>query len=479
MQNIRIPLVVDLDGTITPIDTLIESIVSILKRNPLEIIRLLYWLVSTRGIADFKHRVAAKGRFAVPQVPFREDFIAWLHSEKQSGRTIILATAAHESIARTVAERVGIFDAVLFSTQSVNLKGPAKLAAIQERFGGNFSYAGDSQADLPIWQAAKASVLVGASVRLSAEVARHGNIEKCFTYPVASLSTWLRAMRIHQWVKNILMFIPLLTAFAFTSGVQLQNAAIGFIAFSLAASSTYILNDIWDLDSDRSHPRKRMRPFAAGLIPADRGVAMSVLLTAAALLLALVISLDFVGMVVIYIILTTTYSLVLKRYVLIDVLVLALLYTFRVLAGAVAIDVTVTQWLLAFSVFIFFSLALVKRCAELVSLRNSNKEAMKGRDYQVADLAVLWSLGTGAGLCSVVVFGLYVGSPEAINLYGGTTNGLWMAGIGLVYWISRIWLKTGRGEMHDDPIVFSLKDFGSQVAISAMVVITLSMHFIG
>ena len=469
---------VDLDGTLTPTDTLVESIVSILKHNPLEIFRLLYWLISRRCIADFKHKIAIKSGFAAPHVPLREDLLAWLETEKHRGRVIVLATAAHESIAQAVAAKIGLFDAVLSSTSRVNLKGEAKLNAIRKQFGDNFTYAGDSTADLPIFRAAGASVLVGANRRVNKEVERYGNIERRFRYPSASFSTWLRAMRIHQWVKNVLMFVPLLTAFAFTSHLHFLSAVIGFAAFSLAASGTYILNDIWDLDSDRNHARKRMRPFAAGLIPVERGIAMSALLIALAAVLAFSISLPFFGMVVIYIVLTTVYSLVLKRYVLIDVVVLALLYTFRVLAGAVAVGVTVTPWLLAFSVFIFLSLALVKRCAELVSLQGSNRMAISGRDYRVSDLAVLWPLGIGAGLCSVVVFGLYVGSPAAIDSYGDATNGLWLAGIGLTYWIARVWLKTARGEMDDDPIVFTLKDFGSKVAIIAMVVVTLSAQLI-
>ena len=478
MQSVQVPLIVDLDGTLTPTDTLIESIVAIVKRNPLEIFRLLYWLLSNRCIATFKHRVAVSGGGVVPQVPFRPDFLAWLESEKRGGRTIILATAAHESIARSVAAHSTVFDAVLSTTAGVNLKGPAKLAAIRAQFGDAFSYAGDSAADLPIWKAARTSVLVGVSRRVGMQAERFGNVEKRFSYAAPSVATWLRAMRVHQWVKNFLMFVPLLTAFAFSSGEQLVSVAIGFIAFSLAASGTYILNDIWDLESDRNHPRKCARPFAACAIPLERGIGMAGLLVAIASMLALAVSVSFLGMLVIYIILTTAYSLKLKRYVLIDVLVLALLYTFRVLAGAVAISVGVSTWLLAFCIFIFFSLALVKRCAELVSLRDAKRDAVDGRDYRVTDLTVLWPMGVGAGLSSVVVFGLYVGSPAAEHMYGNT-NGLWMAGIGLIYWIARIWIKTARGEMHDDPIVFTLKDFGSRVAIAAMVAITLIMHFIG
>jgi 4-hydroxybenzoate polyprenyltransferase len=289
---------------------------------------------------------------------------------------------------------------------------------------------------------------------------------------------WLRALRLHQWMKNLLLFVPLFTAFAFNDGAKLLAALLAFFSFSLAASATYLFNDLWDLDNDRQHPRKKYRPFACAGNPLFHGLVMAGALLILAMALALSVSVSFASMVGGYILLTTAYSWTLKQYVLIDVLMLALLYTFRVLAGSVATDVNVTFWLLAFSIFTFFGLALVKRCAELLSLQQEGKQNSQGRDYQTGDMIVLWPLGIGASLCSVVIFGLYIASPGAAVQYNNT-NALWLVGIGLLYWNARIWIKTARGEMHDDPVVFAVRDFGSRMTLLAMVALTISAHFLG
>jgi 4-hydroxybenzoate polyprenyltransferase len=471
-----IPLVIDLDGTLTPADTLVESVICLLKKNPLNLINLILWLLG--GRAAFKQRVAENAGFSPAHLPWRPDLLEWLAEERSSGRRIVLATAAHSSIAEAVSHHIGIFDSTLASDAGCNLKGLVKLAAIRQHIGEIFVYAGDSHADLPIWRAAKAAVLVGTSPSVSRILRETVVIEKEFTYPVTSWRVWLRALRMHQWVKNLLLCVPLFTAFAFDDGSKVLAAVLGFFAFSLAASGTYILNDLWDLDSDRQHPRKKNRPFASAQIPLIYGVAMACILLVLALILALSASLAFTGMLVGYLLLTTSYSWALKRYVLIDVLMLAILYTFRVLAGSVVTEISVTPWLLAFSIFTFFSLALVKRCAELVLLQASGKHGTHGRDYRVGDLVVLWPLGIGASLCSTVVFGLYIGSPGIESRYRNTEV-LWLVGIGLIYWIARLWIKTARGEMHDDPIVFAIKDFGSRVTLLTMIALTIFAHFLG
>lgn len=252
---------------------------------------------------------------------------------------------------------------------------------------------------------------------------------------------------------------------------------VAFFAFSLAASATYVVNDLWDLENDRSHPRKRNRPFANASITIPAGITVAAGALMVALLLAAFISKSFLLMLVLYITLTSAYSWVLKEYVLIDALMLSLLYTLRILAGAVAINISTSSWLLAFSVFIFFSLALVKRCSELVSLRQIGGEAARGRDYRVTDLIVLWPLGIGAALCAVVVFGLFISAAETQARYVSAQL-LWFVAIGLIYWLARLWIKTARGEMHDDPLVFALKDLGSRMTILAMLLATLVAHFI-
>jgi 4-hydroxybenzoate polyprenyltransferase len=283
-------------------------------------------------------------------------------------------------------------------------------------------------------------------------------------------------LRVHQWIKNLLLFVPLLTAFSFMEINKLFSMGLAFLAFSLAASATYIVNDLWDLDSDRLHPRKRLRPFASARLSVLHGLAVAGASLASAFLLAYCVSISFCLMLLAYLALTSAYSWTLKKYVLIDAIMLSLLYTLRILAGAVAIGVATSSWLLAFSVFIFLSLALVKRCAELVSLEKSGLDKAHGRDYRVTDLTVLWPLGVGTALSAVVVFGLFISSPETQTRYA-TPQLLWLVAIGLVYWLGRLWIKTSRGEMHDDPVVYAIKDDGSRITVAIMLFVMLMAHF--
>ncbi len=284
-------------------------------------------------------------------------------------------------------------------------------------------------------------------------------------------------MRVHQWAKNLLLFVPLLTGFAFLDPAKFLTIVGAFVAFSLAASATYMVNDLWDLDNDRAHPRKCQRPFASGRITIKAGVGVAAMLLGVALALAAWLSSNFLLMLVTYLVLTCAYSWVLKEYVLIDVIMLSILYTVRIIAGSVAAGVSVSPWLLAFSVFMFLSLALVKRCAELVSLNQLGHKAASGRDYRVSDMTVLWPLGCSASLSAVVILGLFISAPETQARYA-TVQLLWLVAVGLVYWIGRVWIKTSRGEMHDDPLVFAMKDFGSGVTIAFMLAATLAAHFI-
>lgn len=354
-----------------------------------------------------------------------------------------------------------------------NLKGKAKLESIQEKLGGEFVYAGDSRADIPIWKAAKAAILVGVATDIAVVIRRDVPIEQEFPNEGVGFAVWLRALRVHQWLKNLLLFVPLLTAFSFTEMEKLTTMAVAFLAFSFAASATYIINDLWDLESDRAHPRKRLRPFASAKIPILQGITVAATALVIAFMMAFSVSKEFFLMLLLYLILTSAYSWVLKKYVLIDVLMLSLLYTLRILAGSVAIGIATTSWLLMFSVFMFLSLALVKRCVEFVSL---DQKSPRGRDYRVTDLVVLWPLGVGAALSSVVVFGLFIGAPETQSRYA-TPELLWLVTIGLVYWLARLWIKTSRGEMHDDPVVYAIKDHGSRMTVLAMIATILVAHF--
>jgi len=475
VDAVPVPLVVDLDGTLTPTDTLVESVVAVIKASPLNLLRLPLWLL--KGRSGFKEAVASRATIVAARLPYCEPLLEYLRSEKAKGRPIILATAAHASIAHAVSDHLGLFDAVLATEGGRNLKGRAKLESITERCGSEFIYAGDSKVDVPIWQAAKAAVLVGVGANTAALVRRSVPVENEFAREGRGLKVWLRALRLHQWVKNLLLFVPLLTAFSFVEIGKLATMAVAFVAFSLAASATYIINDLHDLDADRLHPRKRLRPFARARLPILHGVIAAGACMTLALLLAFAVSTHFLAMLLTYVVLTTAYSWILKQQVLIDVLMLSLLYTLRILAGSVAVGIPTSTWLLAFSVFIFLSLALVKRCAELVLLGKSGGDATRGRDYQVSDLVVLWPLGVGAALSAVVVFGLFISAPETQARYASPQL-LWLVAVGMIYWLARLWIKTSRGEMHDDPVIYALKDRGSRVTVLAMITTMLFAHFL-
>jgi 4-hydroxybenzoate polyprenyltransferase len=468
------PLVVDLDGTLTPTDTLAESVVKLVKQSPSKLLRLA--LLLPKGRAVFKSFVAANSTFSPDALPYREPLIHYLRNERNGGRRLILATASHKTIAEGVSAHLGIFDDVI-ATNSTNLKGKNKLEAIRQFIGEEFVYAGDSAADIPIWESAKAAVLVGASDSTSEAVRRKRPIEAEFPRDPVRLRTWAKALRIHQWVKNLLIFVPVLTAFSFLDAGKLVDSAVAFLAFSLVASATYIVNDLWDLDSDRNHPRKKLRPLASAEVSIVSALVVSVSCLAAGLVLAGMLSTQFLLMLVLYLVVTSSYSWVLKQYVVIDVIVLSLLYTLRIIAGSVAIGVTTSKWLLAFSVFFFLSLALVKRCSELLSLEKSGGVATIGRDYRVTDLTVLWPLGVGAAISAVVVFGLFISSPETAAQYA-TPIALWLVALGLVYWLSRLWIKTARGEMHDDPVVYAIKDKGSRIVVFFMAATMIAAHYL-
>lgn len=474
MSDTLSPLVVDLDGTLTPTDTLVESVVRYLKSNPFGIVGLVATLVA--GRAALKDKVASEVDFSAAQLPYREDFLDYLRQQRLKGRRVILATAAHRTIANDVAGHLGLFDEVIATEDGRNLKGGAKLKVIQERIGERFVYAGDSSADLPIWEAAEAAVLVGVSSRTAATVRKGTRIEREFPAGPTGARLWLKALRVYQWVKNLLIFVPLLTSFGFVDPSKVLDACLAFLAFSFAASATYVLNDLWDIDNDRQHPRKRKRAFASGLISIPRGLVASASLLVLALLIANAVGAKLLFSLVLYIILTSAYSWVLKTYVLIDVFTLSLLYTLRIMAGSAAIEVATSSWLLAFSAFLFFSLAIVKRCSELVTVGQSGLLVAQGRDYRASDLVVLWPLGIASSLSAIVVFGLYISAADTQSRYASPEL-LWLVGAGLLYWMSRMWIKTARSEMHDDPIVFALRDFGSRVTVVCMIAVTLAAYF--
>jgi 4-hydroxybenzoate polyprenyltransferase len=465
-----IPLCVDLDGTLTPIDTLHETVLALAKTSPMSLLALPGWVA--QGRARLKARISDRARIEVDSLPWNEPLLAWLREQRASGRRLVLATAADRRIATAVAGHLGLFDEVIATDAGHNLSGEAKRAALVARFGERgFDYIGNDTVDLKVWASARQALVVGdaALAARAAQVAAPGPV---FAAPQPTVRAWIKAARLYQWVKNLLIFLPALLGHRIDEPDVLAPAVMAFVAFGLCASSVYLFNDLFDLAADRRHKRKRRRPFASGLLPARRGVIAGALLFAGAVAIAIAVGWQFCAVLALYYAVTWAYSLRLKRRAILDVMTLAGLYTVRIIAGGAATGVTVSFWLLAFSMFIFLSLAIVKRYAELADAGRAAPGLAAGRGYGAADLPLLLALGTASGYAAVVVMALYIHSPESARLYGDAQP-LWLTCPLLLYWISRVWLLTTRGRMHDDPILFAIRDRASLAVIAAIGVIVL------
>jgi 4-hydroxybenzoate polyprenyltransferase/phosphoserine phosphatase len=463
------PLYIDLDGTLVCVDTLAEALVRQVTHAPLSIFRMAVELA--RGRAALKVWVAGQRVPDVAALPYRDEVVAMARDARASGRRVVLATAAHESWARVVADHVGLFDDVFGSTREINLKGAAKLDRIQRDANGlDFEYAGDSRADLPIFAAAARSVVVGgnrslvrAARRVSSDVVTMGTTPKLGR-------VLLRAMRPHQWMKNVLILVPALLAHAVMTPTLVRHLALAVVTFSLVASSVYVINDLVDIDSDRGHPTKSRRPLASGALPLHYAPLLILFL----LSLGLGTSVAFLpggytSMLGGYLGLNLLYSLWLKRKLLVDVLLLSGLYTWRILAGGVAAEVPVSEWLLAMSVFGFTSLALVKRYVELIQSGPDQAE-LRGRGYTSEDLESVGAFGATSGFMAVLVLALYINSDTVRGLYA-QPDLLWLACPILMYWFARIWFLARRGQVQDDPLVFVIRDRVSLFAIALLAVV--------
>lgn len=461
-----IPLYVDLDGTLIKSDILYESLFSLIKKNIFFIFYIPFWVL--KGKAFFKHKISEYTDMNVTLLPYNPIVLEYLKNEKKKGRTLILATASNEKYAQKISDYLNIFSRILASTRNKNLSDANKLQAIKQDCKNSiYDYAGNSNADIRIFSEARKSILVNPAPgvkRKAAKVARE--LEILCEDKLRPVSI-INAIRPHQWLKNSLLFVPIFTSHSWGQLDLLYDAFLAFISFSLCASGVYVFNDLLDLPSDRMHARKKYRAFASGDIPIQLGIPLFFILMLSGLMVGILVSVDFLIVLAGYLVLTTAYSTVLKTYVLIDVLTLASLYTFRIVGGAVAIDVSLSFWLLAFSIFFFLSLALVKRCAELISIRKRDNARISGRDYAVDDLGSLHSMGIASGYLSVFVVAFYINSSEVVGLYSRPQL-LWLLAPALLYWISRMWIKTGRGEMHDDPLVYSVRDRASRLIMFFM-----------
>ncbi|WP_298623769.1 UbiA family prenyltransferase [uncultured Legionella sp.] len=466
------PLVVDLDGTLIKTDLLWETANQFSIRHPFQLFKLLVWL--GHGKSTLKAHLAKFATIDPALLPYNDVLLSWLQEQKKAGRRLVLATASHSILAQLVAKHLCLFDEVLATDDDINLKAEKKRDCLIQKYGeSGFDYVGNSVDDLPIWQSAECIYVVSSSTHLIKELKESGKSVHVFEDNKPSLiKSIFNALRPYQWTKNLLIFIPLVTAHLYTDSANLMVVFFAFFIFNMTASSVYVLNDLIDITDDRLHVRKRHRVFAAGNLSLMYGwVVWPMFLVGAFLLTVFLMPLKFLIVLSTYYLLTLAYSSLLKQKPILDVLTLAALYTLRIIAGAAAIPVPLSFWLLAFSMFLFTSLAFIKRFSELRLVHNSGPEmSLHGRDYSYEDLQTISNMGTSAGYISVLVLALYIQDVHTAQMYS-SPKFIWLACPLLLYWISRAWLLAHRGNMHDDPIIFALKDKTSWIIAMCFVVI--------
>lgn len=454
-DDTHVPLVVDLDGTLIKSDLLIESFFALLAAQPWRAVKAVTRL--RQGKAALKAALADDAAVDLHGVPCSEAVLDYLRAEKARGRRVYLASASDARLVGHLADRLGLFDGFFGSDGTANLAGPRKAERLVAEFGTKgFDYIGNDTVDVAVWDVCRRPVAANVPPSLLARMKeRYGDVLD-LGGERPGVRAYLRGLRLHQWLKNVLVFVPLFAAHAFGLA-EIATVLVAFVAFGLAASSAYHLNDLLDLASDRDHPTKRHRPLASGAVPLLHGAVLVPVLLGLALITGALVSPVFLLVLAVYYATTLLYSLVLKRRALVDVMTLAGLYTVRILGGAAALGVPPSAWLLGFSVFIFLCLAIVKRYIELVGRLKAEKGKPKGRGYELGDLSVLGALGGASGYSAVVVLALYFNSPEVRELY--TNPGyLWVVFPVLLYWISRVLLLAHRGALHDDPVLFAVKD---------------------
>jgi len=452
------PLVVDLDGTLIRTDLLYQSLFSFIKQSPLQLLAPFFWLA--KGKSHLKTELANRITIDVSFLPYDPAVIALIEGERAKHRQVILATGSHKLYADQIAGHLKLFDRVIATDGSHNNSSHAKRDFLVEEFGnGGFDYAGNSHADIPVWESAGKAYLVNPERGVEKRALKKGNVERIIKSPSNQLGLWFKALRPYQWMKNLLIFVPLLAAHELINSVALLSGLLAFVFFSLCASSVYVLNDLLDIEDDRLHPKKRNRVFASGALSIKKGM----------LSLPLLLLVPFAGSLLfmpwrfslvlgIYYVTTLAYSVGLKKVTAADIIILSLLYTIRILAGVYACTLIPTFWMLAFSMFIFLSLALVKRYSELREAHlNGNNEKAKGRGYYPDDLEMISSLGAASGYLSVMVLALYIQDHATVAMYRHPQI-IWAACPVLLFWITRLWLLTNRGEMHDDPVIYAVTD---------------------
>jgi 4-hydroxybenzoate polyprenyltransferase/phosphoserine phosphatase len=456
-QDISIPLALDLDGTLIATDTLHECLLRHFRNAPQDLLKAPLWLVG--GRAHFKQRVAdALTQDDIDALPVTTGLVDLAQREAEKGRKIILATAANRAIAEKVRARFPFISEVLASDGAENLKGEAKAALLERHCPDGFIYAGDSEADLHVWRRAKGAIVVERGRRLSAKAQQATPVVARIRPEGRRVSVLRRALRLHQWAKNALVFVPLVLGGQFLSPQAWMAAAVAFLAMGLLASGTYIANDMWDLAEDRRHWSKKKRPLASGQLSLARGVVLLTLCGMAAFLLATLDGPGAVATLCVYLSMSLFYSYKFKREPIVDVLLLAGMFTMRLVLGQVVTDVSLSPWLLVFSMFIFLSLSLVKRHTEVARMVEHGHRKVLGRGYVAGDAPLLLAFGVSASMGAVLIMVLYLIQEAFQAQFYRHSAMLWGFPMVIFLFLGRIWLKCQRKELHDDPVAFALKD---------------------
>jgi 4-hydroxybenzoate polyprenyltransferase len=450
------PLCVDLDGTLVKSDTFVDSLMILARRHPLALLRAPSW--AFKGKAYLKSQVASMITLDAAYLPYNRPLLNYLRDEHAAGRKLYLATGADRVLAQNVAAHLGVFADVIASDGRVNLTGRNKLQHLEQKFAaGGFDYIGNALPDLPLLQEAQQAMVANPALSLnSALKSRKVVVNRKFLDRARLPFALMRALRVHQWAKNLLVFLPLLLAHSLRAA-PVMAASAAFLCFCFMASATYIFNDLLDLEPDRVHLNKRKRAFAAGDLSVTTGLGISFSLLAIALLTAAYLPRTFLIYLLLYLVTTLAYSLSLKRIVLVDVIILSSLYTIRMMAGSAATHDPVSPWLAAFSIFLFLSLAMVKRFSELQNLHTRGVNPTNGRGYLLSDIEQLRSFGTSSAYASIVIFALYINGRDVVALYHHP-NRMWLITPLLILWVSRVWLLASRGLLDEDPVVFALSD---------------------
>jgi 4-hydroxybenzoate polyprenyltransferase/phosphoserine phosphatase len=463
-----LPIVVDLDGTLVLSDTLHETAAIALFRNPLGLARSLATLSKGRHV--LKAALAKEVDVSQEILPLREDLVEWLRERAAEGHALHLCSAADQTIVDKVAQRVGIFSSATGSA-TTNLKGKAKAAYLSERFPDGFIYAGDHAVDMPVWQASQGIVLAGVSDQVARRAKSLGKpVVKEFHTPSLTPKEFMKAIRVHHWTKNVLMFAPLILAHEWSNLSVILQTVMAFCCLLAVTSATYLLNDIADLNADRQHWSKRNRALASGRLSIRAGFTLAGCLLLGGFVTAALLSLEFASVLLAYLVITGSYSLGLKRVPLLDTLIIGVLFTTRLIMGTTMLDNPRPAWLLTFALFFFFSLATAKRHTEIVRAASSGASSLKSRGYELEDAALTLALGVGAAIASLVVFMIFI-LQELTPGFAYTRPEL-LSGISimLAIWLGRIWLLSHRGRMNDDPVSFALRD---RVSIGLGIVVAL------